>query len=562
VAVRNTHWYNANEGRAYPLDDKASCVSDAGLRLPPDIISDLNLRWPVLLGRYAFVTALANTPNLVTLTIQTADAITATEGFSPLVVLSVRKPVEIGRMYALKTQVNGAGGWVVFGNGVTGTTYRGLFSTPQQTLITPRAGRAYASLPVTSLQALNADVKLTGVVTLKATNPLTLTKEERFISGANRDCIVVRLTDDSIVSNFLVPADASTISGFKQKSAFETFAGPCAGRPESNTCGCPEPIQFVNAVAPDCDGKLTIEFQGCAQLASVTDGSGVAISCEFGLVDACLPSRLPSSAGLLPNEYEPANIPIPDDIPPDPVEPGVSDSFVDSGELPYVECFVGGISSLVDTLGLWGFSLDGSPTTICAPQESLVPVSDSLSMSLSLSHGISPDGSWETLRTATRSISLFDVDISSVYRVAVTEVKLLAGTLGVKHNAQLLINYRPHASVAGQFVYFAAELDYDTQEFRLVRFNGVSFSTIAPASVVMPGIQLDKWYRITATCLPSGDTGAVTITIRLESITDSGIIDVTLAATVNNYQPSNGKFGIGTNRALARFAYLTIDEAS
>jgi hypothetical protein len=564
MPVRNAHWYNQNEGRAYPVDDAATCDDDRGRRLPPDLLADLNLRWPATLGRYAFVAAVANTPALVTLTVQAADAPDAASGFVPLAVVSVRKPVQPGRMVALRPQAPGVAGWVVFGSGVDGEAYSGRFSTPAQSRLTARAARAYRPLPVTSVQARNAADRLTGVVTLKASEPLTVAKEERFLDGAMRDAIVVRLVDSEGAEGFPVPQDAADITGYRAASVFQQFAGPCAGRPESNTCGCPNPIEYINAVAPDCNGLITIEFNGCAQVAEVIDVPGIAVTCQFGLVDACLPPQLPTSEGLLPSEFEPANIPVPPDVPPSPPPPGTSDTPVPDVNLPYVACFVNGLSDLGTAVGEWVFSGLNSPTAVCAPQVTPFPVSESLSASASVSVSTSlivgNDGSYQAATAASRCVALFDVDVTTVYRKATTEVMLAQGPTGAKRNAQLVVNYRPHTSIAGQFVYFAAEVDYDTQTFRLLRFNGTRFTTVAPASVTTPGIQLDKWYRIEAECLPGPTPGDVTIAIRLQSISDPGI-DVSLSATVSNYQPSSGKFGVGTNRAISNFAYLKIEEA-
>lgn len=568
MPVRNAHWYNANEGRAYPVDDAATCDDDRGRRLPPDLISDLNLRWPTTLGKYAFVTAVANTAALITVTIQAADSPTATAGFTPLAVVSVRKPVQSGRMVALQPQVPGVAGWIVFGSGTDGEPYAGRFSTPAQSRLTPRAARPYRPLPVKSLQARNAADRLTGVVTLKASEPLAVAKEERFLDGALRDVIVVRLVDNEGAEGFPVPTDAADITGYKATSVFQQFAGPCGKRPESNTCGCPSPIEFINAVAPDCNGTITMEFRGCAQVAEVQDIPGIAVACQLGLVDACLAAQIPSSEGLLPSEYDPVNVPVPPDIPPEPLPPTPSVSYVPNVDLPFVACFVGGNVELGTAAGSWVWSEASGPTVACPPQTTPVyfPVSESLSASASVSVSTStsmvtvPDGSIESASAAGRSVALFDVDASTVYRRATTEALLTQGPVGAKRNAQLVINYRPHTSVGGQYVYYAAEVDYDTQTFRLVRFNGTTFQTVAPASVVAPGIQLDKWYRVTAEVLPGVVAGDVAITVRLESVEDA-TIDVTLAAQVSSYQPTTGKFGVGTNRAISRFSYLKIEEA-
>lgn len=565
MAVRNAHWYVQNETRAYPLDDAATADDDAGRRLPSDVIADLNLRWPATLGRYAFVTAVSVTPALVTLTIQAADSPTAAGGFTPLAVVSARQPVAPGRMIALAPQAPGVGGWVAFGTGVANVPYAGRFSTPAQSRLTARAARAYRPLPVRSLQAQGAADRLTGVVTLKAAEPLAITKEERTINGALRDCVVVRLVDDAGAEGFPVPAAAAQVSGYKAASVFRQFAGPCAGRPESNTCGCPAPIEYVNAVAPDCTGTITIEFQGCAQVAQIRELCGIAVGCQFGLVDACLPAQLPSSAGLLPSEYTPANIPVPPDVPAVPPEPPVSVSYVPIGAPPYLACFLAGGSDLGTAVGAWTFSEDAGPTPGCGSvtypgggvSESL---SASASASLSQSYGTAVAGSLQSASTAGRCVAVFDVDVTTAYRKATTELKLLQGPPGAKHAAQLVINY--HAGAGAQAVYFAAEVNYDTQEFRLLRFTGTAFQVVAPAAVAAPGVQLDKWYRVEATVLPGVQPGGVSVHIRLTSVTDPGDLDVSLTAETNTYQPASGKFGVGTNRTLANFAYLKIEEVT
>lgn len=566
MPVTNLHWYNRNEGRAYPIDDAATCDDDRGVRLPSDLIADLNLRWPSTLGKYAFVAAVSNTPSLVTLTIQAADSPTSPGGFTPLAVVTVRKPIQQGRVVRLLGQAPGVSGWVVFGGGVENVDYAGRFSSPAQSRLSPRAARPYRPLPVRSMQVKNAADKLTGVVTLKASEPLAIAKEERFLDGAVRDCIVVRLVDNEGADGFPIPTEAADISGYKPVSTFQQFAGPCSGRPESNTCGCPNPIEFINAVSPDCDGLVTLEFRGCAQVAEVTDKPGIAVACQLGLVDACLPAQIPNSEGLLPSEYEPANIPVPPDVVPPPEPPPESASYSANAELPFLACFTGGIGELGTAVGLWEYVDDDSPTLVCPIEYVPYPVSESISASTSVSvstslSAVTPIGSYQAATAATRNVALYDVDSTTVYRRAVTEVKIMQGPAGAKQNAQLIINYRPHTSLPNQYVYFAAEVDYDTQSFRLLRFNGTTFQVVAPATVITPGIQLDKWYRITGTALPGAAPGDVNVTIRLESVSDPGAIDVSLSVDVSNYQPTTGKFGIGTNRAISRFAYLKIEEA-
>lgn len=553
MAVQNAHVYAQNEGRAYPIDDSASCVSDAGVRVPPDLITDLTIRWPNVLGDYAFIAGLHVTPVLVTLTIQASNSTDTPTEFVPLAVVSIRQPVQVGRMYAITPQAQGVGGWIVFGGGTSSLRYSGRFTGPKQSKLTPRCARPYRPLPVKSLQVQGASTTLDGVVILKASDPLKFTKEQRFIANAFRDCIVVSLVDNNGSDGFPVPAQASNIVGLTQPSVFQQFAGPCAGRPESNTCNCPEPIQFINAVSPDCNGVITLKFDGCTQLASV-DGSSVLVTCEMSLANACLPLQIPTSDGLLPFELTPAVIPpVPPVVPPPPVPPTIPLPPPPPITLPFTACIYNETADLTPIQGVWHYSDVGAVTPVCSFSESV-----SISASSSLREVITR-GSLEVASTAYRSIALFDVeDVTTSGRRVTTEAMILAGFAGDKHNAQLIINYRPTDITESTFIYYAAQIDYDTQTFSLVRWNNTVFQVITPATVITPGIQLDTWYRITATVTRVGTTSAETITIRLESVSNPGVIDVTLSAVVYDYQPDTGKFGVGSNRAVARFGYMVI----
>jgi len=481
----------------------------------------------------------------VTVLFQAAGDDTSTD-YSPLAVLSVARPVQVGRAYPVTPQAAGVGGWVSFGSGANGEPWSGRFSRAGQSRLTSRAGKPYRPLPVLSVQALNADARLTGLVTLRAEAPLSLTKEERDVDGALRDCIVVRLVETAGVDGFPVPTDLAV--GETQQSVFQLFAGPCSGRPEAGTCGCPQPLQFVNAVAPDCDGVLTIEFRGCANIASITETSGVAVSCALGLTDTCLPLHIPGSDGRLPDEYVPVPVsPPPPVVPPVPPPDTVDPTPVPTpGDAPLVECFrsEAGVS-LTTRSGAFAWYEDDQTTPWCP-----YAGSDSISDSTSLS-GTPGGGSYQTTTAATRNVATLDEDVSAVNREAAAAVRMLPGPSGAKNNGGLVFNWRGTT-------YYVAEVDYDTQVFRLSRFNGTTFQEIAAASV--PGLQLDKWYRITVRVVPFDVYGAVTVQARVVSLTDLGVTDATITVNLNNYQPANGKFGLGSNRALARFAYLRVEE--
>lgn len=540
MAVRNAHWYSTNEGRSYPIDEIASGITDAGQRLRSNIIVDANLRWPSIYGRYAFLSSVAVTENLISLTIQAATDLDDATSFVPLAVVTVPASTLQGRQIAVLPQLAGVGGWVVFGAGIV-ESFRGRFSGPRQSVLTARAARAYRTLPVPSLRSQDAATALTGVITLRATEPLQIAAESREIAGVLRDCIVVRLVDDRTVDNTTSPV--AKLVTTKDVSVFEQFGGPCAGRPESYTCGDPQPIEFINAVGPDCAGVLTLEFTGCAKVAQVQDTCGVVVDCGLGLVDACTAPQLPDSDGLLPSEREPINIPTPDDPTPEVPDTAISESVVVIGELPYVDCF--GVD-----LPLHFQPISGLWSTVAAVDISQPCDATSAEMY-----------AYSSATLSTRNITLWQgFDESTLGRKFITHFKIVPPAAGGKRNAGIIVNYREQVTGSEQYVYYLAEVDYDQQELRIVRFSGTGFQTAVAHSVY--GVQLDAWYRLEVqTSLPSGPLNSqVSISVRLQSLDDASI-DVTIGPlVVSNYLPSAGYFGLHANRSLVRFSNIQLEE--
>jgi hypothetical protein len=541
VSTRNLHWYNINQGIAYPVDDGATCAADDGQRLPPDILVDLNLRWPRGLGWYAFVASVAVTPRLVTVMFQAAVTLDD-DDFRPLAVVSVPRPVLEGRVYALQAQAPGVGGWLVFGAGATDRApYSGRFSSPRQSRLAPRAARPYADPPVRSVSALGSASVLTGVVSLRASPPLELSREERQIEGVVRDCVVVRLVEQSGIEGVARADDANAPSVFRE------FAGACAGRPESNTCGVPEPIQSVNAVPPDCDGTLTLEFRGCAKVTQIAGGHGAAIDCDLGLADACVPPYLPNSAGLLPTEYSPVFVKTPSDGGV-PTASAPSEYSVGADALPHLECFRSGLAPDFQAVeGLWLPAEDRVPYPPCG--------TSGFSDSRSLTHDEAVS-SYAASTAATRNVSVWSGAGQTTFRVAAAEFKMTSGPPGTRHNGGLVLNYGADP-VSGLPTYYLAEADYDVQEFRLARFDGTGFREVA--HLVLPGITLDTWYRVEVTVRPAATPGSTSLAASLAESADPGAVPATLAATVADYAPSVGRFGLHSNRALTRFGSFSVE---
>ena len=85
MAIRNNDWYNLNEQRDYPVDDKASTLDDSGNRLPSALITDMRLRWPESLGQYAYVSAASVTPSIVTVMIEVSQTLDNVPNTSTLI---------------------------------------------------------------------------------------------------------------------------------------------------------------------------------------------------------------------------------------------------------------------------------------------------------------------------------------------------------------------------------------------------------------------------------------------------------------------------------------------
>lgn len=560
MPIRNLHWYDRNEGTKYPLDDQSTAVDDKNKFLPSNIVVDVNLRWPAHLGDYAYLSAVSVTETLVTVVILAAYALDDS-GVSPLAVLSVPRPVDQNRVYALLPQVPGVGGWIVFGPGVEDTPYMGRFSRPRQSRLAPRAASRYRPLPVSSVQAIGADSKLTGVVRLSALTPLEIAKEQREIEGVTRDCVVVRLVDGAGADGYPVPSQAAEITGYKEQSTFKDFAGPCAGRPESGTCGDPQPIESINGIVPDCDGVLSIEFRGCADVGQIIGNSecGIVVDCGLGLAVACPAPQIPSSDGILTDEYTPVNIEPP--VEPEPPTPtGMSESLVISNILPHLDCFSDGVATdFVVHVGVWTYIGDDSLFNPCGDDQFKQSASISQGFSLSLSSGRNPV-SLAAESTFSRNVILWEgLDDSTTHRAIQTEVKLVDGPLGSLHNGGVVLNYKLHPTIAGLHVYYLVEVDYESQSLRISKWTGTNFSPVVP--VDLPGIQLNEWYRLYVTVVPDVTTGQTVVTARITTPEDPGAIDATVVATVNDYAPSTGRFGFGSNRAISYFSYISVNYA-
>ena len=503
TGVTNLHWFDSNSERNYPLDDAAIAMASSGQRLPPTILADLSLRYPLILGPWPFLASISVTAKLVSLTIQAASDPDDPNSFAPVAALSLLKTDLVqGRSYALQGQYPGVGGWVVFGDGVADERFFTGRFTARAGKLAPRAARPYHPLPVRSLATLHNDTPLTGIISLVGESPVGVVKERRNILGVERDVAVVRLTSDSGVA----------VGSGTEINPYEYFAGPCALRPESNNCGPYDPVQAINAVPPDCNGNITIELRGCATIAQVLGECGIVVDCVMGLSDVCAPSTLPAADGTLPNDY--------------PNLCHESQTILNESEAPSFES---------ESLTVLHATLPYTDTFV-----SLNPAWEMISGQWNVAVGYFSTVGHE----ATRNLAIYDARLdSSLHKKYTARLILLSG---LHSNAALVFNYRPSVNLAGRNACFAAEIDYQIKQFRFVRFNG-SLWVPESAFISLPGLQLNTAYTIDVTVTPG--TGS---NVNLVAHINGGTISATLSLTTNQFLPDIGLCGLHANRAAAK----------
>jgi hypothetical protein len=534
MAIRNQAWYNLNSTRDYPLADTASAISDAEDRLPQTIITDLRIRWPDLLGAYTFFGSVSATKGAVTATILASpDLSNAGSSYTPVASISVPlASLVIGKQYPLEAMYPAVFGYIAFGEGAL-VPWRGAFSSPEQSLLTSRAARAHAALPVSSLGRLHDAVALTGVVNINATKPLEIVKGERDIGGIIRDTIILRLRDES---NTGIESDNTP----QRVSAFEEYVGECGKRPESNNCGNPIPFETINAVPPDCDGIVCINFKGCATVGKNTDDCGIVVDCDIGLSETCDPPQIPTLEGVLPSEKTPSIPPVPPDPEPDPpdAEDSVSDTVVTSITLPYCDAFEDEIADNFSVIsGSWVFVPGNSPDELCEG-----------AYSYSTESGVSG---------GTQNISLFTADAQTLYRKYQTDMKIMGGDTGMKRNGGIIVDYK--ATGDGTSTFFLLELSHDDAEFRLVYYNGLAYVPLA--TQVLPELALEYWYNLELRVHPSASLTGITFHCILTGITDTSVsVTMDYTSSWSNYREDSELAGFHTDRAYARFSYWRVSE--
>lgn len=257
-------WYALNAERGYPLVDSTA---------PEDLIVDLCISCQKDPTDPIYLLALRVSDSIVS-----AVFGTTTEA---LLSISAPAPAVCGAPLQLTSFDGVSAGFIVFGDGVQ--TFRGtveLIAVDQRAVTYRQASGVVFehNAAATSLQLSCSDVleifAATGEVSSTADADYVLyPRNRRYIDGAFRDAIVIRMKESS--------GDSSYAAEIADSSCNSTAA---------LTCSSVTPLRTLCGIAPNCDGNLTLIVEN-ADLTTLTGAvSGLSVDYAGSLSDSCTSS--------------------------------------------------------------------------------------------------------------------------------------------------------------------------------------------------------------------------------------------------------------------------------
>lgn len=546
MAIRNQNWYDLQASRRYPLDERSTGEDDTGKALHEDILVDCHIRFPETLGQYLFVQGITIAPQLVTVVFGAAADL---NDAAPVTVAAISLPRNTPQNvnHAITPLADGVAGWVVLGPGLD-EEFTGRYSTPLQTLISPRCARPYRPLPIPSLGKLNLASSLQGIVTLSGQSPVTAT----YIPATDAQALTV----DGRPINAIIFKLEGEMQGF---NPLKEFLGPCGQRPESGTCPKP-PIATINGISPDCTGNINLVFDGFST-AVFADCGGVDVISDTGLSEACAAQRdprrrvpqdkcTPGTESIDDGTWYDPSTQLPD--PPTPPDVVSSESLPDDSVL--AECALtplcvdfqdGTAESFVVREGLFVFEFKPAPET-CDPLASLAETPE---------NEITDHYVYTAANVAGRNLALFKNCASDWATNKTISAELQITASGLKRNGGIVLNYlRGNSALGIPTRYMTVLVDAAEGKLKLLRFNGTNF--VIEYSAAMETV-INTWYRVSATPVPVG--AAVVLNISAEAI-DGSVSPVAFNAAVNNYGDPIGQAGLLSLSSYTRFNKFTIED--
>ena len=568
MPVRNQNWYDLQEGRRYPLDDRGTGVADSGELIRDNIIVDCHIKFPEEYGNYAYVSGITVTGTIVTVVISAAEDEVGNNS-RLLCAVSVPKPITIARNYAVTPIAAGVAGWIAFGSGCA-ENFSGKYSTPKQTAITTRNARAYRHMPVRSLGKYGLPAALQDIVKITASAPVVAEYKDVTISGKAAKAVVLSLrgqfedTEDQPLKEFL---------------------GPCGGRPESGTCA-KAAILTVNGIKPDCAGNINIEVGDGLATYLFENCGGMGISFDVGLNQFCPKEEVnpdctrtdgPPVAGtdlcepVLADNSSSSN----SSSSGSGSGPGGGGSTQSSSSAAVVQCLTLPYCSLLTNSLSEEFviragtftSAPATPPIACEPlSSSSAPGSGGNSSSSgSSSSGVAtiPIPPQNPARNVVQSTSVTGFNILTVKNCAtdwainqrISATFKLGG--GLRRNGGVVVNYLTPAQTGRYATFIAALLDLDASQFKLIRYNGTNVVTefaenFANTSFIYNS---DKWY--TASITPTVFNNNIALYCTLREFGEEAPA-ITFEIATPNYGFVAGSAGVMSNQAYTYFSHVTI----
>lgn len=254
-----------NETRSFPIHENASKLDVKGKRLPDNVFTSLRCKIPSNLESTVAIGGVSISEHLLNVILVAYRS----GSVIPVASLSARQPIDVGVIYNATPLFPGVEARISFGNGAVykGENEQWHFNYPQNTRIVQSESWSYPTPFTTSIQKENFNAGLNGFITLESAGDI-------IIEGADR-----AIDDIGTIERVIV----LRIDRTKSSRILYEYAGPCAARPESDTCGF-IPITQINGVRPDENGNITIDFTG---LNFATNNNSVFLTYEKSMKDAC-----------------------------------------------------------------------------------------------------------------------------------------------------------------------------------------------------------------------------------------------------------------------------------
>lgn len=264
VNVYNANWLASNLVRKYPLDSRASCIDVNGNVLPDDIITDIQIAYPLDLGEYCYVAAVNITKSLISILVAVDD--------TPIAALCASKSQLItrgGLYFYMDPLYDGVEGIIT--SGINGEYPEGTWSFVNNgaSRILPSCCSPYIRSKVLSLSRPSDSKPLTGNILLTSGGDIKLSTDTVVIDGKPVKAIFIGLdlsvNPQAVLSSYVTGCDIST---------------------EMNTCALPY-IESIGGAIPDCSGNINI-VSGPTNTVNITTTDGIVfISTGIPLKDVC-----------------------------------------------------------------------------------------------------------------------------------------------------------------------------------------------------------------------------------------------------------------------------------